>query len=200
MKNLTSDTAKRPLYNSLRLARVVLVLLAMLGWVGCNDKEPPVGYSVSPKVAEVAPDFSLTGLDGKSHRLSDFKGQVVFLNFWATWCAPCVLEMPSIERLYQSLKDKGLTVITINTDDSSSEEKVKKFVDTYGLNFKILRDPNFSVLDSYRVSGFPETFLIDREGKFLSFKDPKTDSDLVRIISDRPWDSAKYLKELEKLL
>ena len=175
-------------------------LLILLCCLGCNDKERPISGPGSLKAQDLAPDFELSGIDSKTYHLSDFRGQVVVLNFWATWCTPCVLEMPSLERLHQTLKEKGLRVIAVNMDDPGTEAGVKKFVESYGLNFAVLRDPNYSAAGKYGVSGFPETFFISREGKFISFKDPLTGTESVRIISDRPWDSVNYLKQIESLL
>lgn len=198
--NSINDMQKRPLRKRSKLIRLALLLVTVLAIFGCNEKEAPVTKFESLKSSEAAPDFELVGLDSKTYHLSDFKGQVVLLNFWATWCGPCVLEMPSFERLYQSLKAKGLQVIAINMDAPGSDAAVKKFSESYGLNFTVLRDPNYLVADKYGVTGFPETFIIDREGKFISFKDPSSGNQIVRIISDRPWDSVNYLKELESLL
>ena len=177
---------KRRLSSRLKLLHLPLVLLMLISSFGCNEREPRVAPADVFKAGETAPDFELVGIDSKLYHLSDFKGQVVLINFWATWCAPCVLEMPSFERLYQSLKDKGFQIITINMDAPGKDAEVKKFAESYGLNFSVLRDPNYSVADKYGVSGFPETFIVDRDGKFISFSDPYAKSKLVRIISDRP--------------
>ena len=181
-------------------ATITCLLIILLVDLGCNDKEVRLGASSLFHAQDAAPDFELTGIDSKVYHLSDFRGQVVLLNFWATWCGPCVLEMPSLERLHQTLKDKGFRVVAINMDEPGSDAAVKKFSESYGLNFTVLRDPRYGIADKYGVSGFPETFIINREGKFVSFKDPSTKTEQIRIISDRPWDSVNYLKELESLL
>ena len=134
MKSSIDDMAKRPLSNRSKQLRYSILLAALLGGFGCNEKEAPVSGPSVLKTDEAAPDFELSGIDSKLYHLSDFKGQVVVLNFWATWCAPCVLEMPSLERLHQSLKDKGLRVIAINMDAPGADAEVKKFSSSYGHN------------------------------------------------------------------
>jgi peroxiredoxin len=184
----------------LRTYYIVFLGCVLLGCVfGCTDKEQPITKQDKIIAGELAPDFELQGLDSKIYHLSDFRGKVVLLNFWATWCVPCVLEMPGLERLHQALQAKGFTVLSVNMDDGG-DEKVKKFVESYGLNFGILRDPKYAAADKFGVTGFPESFIIDRSGKFVDFKDPYSKTPKVRIISDRPWDSVNYIKELEKLL
>jgi peroxiredoxin len=200
LKSSIRDTVRRLLSSNFKPLSFYLTIVMLLCSSGCNDKELPNSGSGSLKAFDLAPNFELTSIDSKIYHLSDFKGKVVLLNFWATWCGPCVLEMPSLERLHQSLKAKGLEVITINMDAPGSDSAVKKFAESYGLNFKVLRDPQYGAADKYGVSGFPETFLIDREGKFIAFNDPASGRQSVRIISDRPWDSGKYLKQIESLL
>lgn len=200
-----NDMLKRPQDRQPKPARFALFFsvvcsVALLACFGCNEKEAPLAKVESLEASQIAPDFELTGIDSKTYHLSDFKGQVVVLNFWATWCGPCVLEMPSLERLHQSLKNKGLVVVTINADSPGSDAAVKKFSESYGLNFPVLRDPNYIAADKYSVTGFPETFIINRQGQFVAFKDPDSGNQTVRIISDRPWDSGNYIKELERLL
>ena len=176
------------------------LVFASLALVGCNEKEPLVASDRLLQAGAQAPDFEAKDLSGNTFKLSDVKGKVVLLNFWATWCTPCVLEMPSFERLSKTFQEKGLLVVAVNMDSVDREEEVKKFVERYGLSFKVLRDPTFEVGSRYGVTGYPETFIIDREGRLVSFNDPQTQRPLIRIISDRRWDSSNYLQEFEKLL
>lgn len=128
---------------------------------------PPAAGSNSaapaPVVGAPAPDFTLTDLNGESVRLSDLKGQVVLLNFWATWCGPCEAEMPAIEDRFTTLKGQGLVVLGINQDEEA--ETVQAFVDRLGLGFPILLDPGAVVGELYRARGLPTTFIVDRDGQ-----------------------------------
>lgn len=144
--------------------------------------------------------FTLTALDGTKRSLSDFKGKVVLLNLWATWCVPCIVEMPSLERLYKTLKPKGFEIVAISVDPPESLDVVKKFVAENGITFTILHDPELTIAGRLGVSGFPESFFIDDEGRFLSVIDPETKAQSVRILSDRPWDSMDYIGLVEQLL
>ncbi len=116
----------------------------------------------APVVGAPAPDFSLNNLAGSAVRLSDLKGQVVLVNFWATWCGPCRLEMPSIQQQYEALKDKGFTVLAVNLDEPA--EDVGRYTSALGLTFPVLLDPGAKVNDLYRVRGYPTTFFVDRDG------------------------------------
>jgi peroxiredoxin len=113
-----------------------------------------------------APDFSLTDLSGQRYRLSDFRGKVVFLNVWATWCAPCRMEMPSMERLYRRLKAKDFVMLAIS-EDEDGKAVVQPFVDQVGITFPVLMDPEGVVPARYGVTGYPETFIIDRDGRVI---------------------------------
>lgn len=117
------------------------------------------------KVGDVAPDFALVDLDGESHRLSDYKGQGVFLNFWGTWCAPCKKEMPAMGRQYQVYKDLGVQVLAVNI--AESDLKVRTFAKQYGMTFPTLIDKNKSVMLAYNVKPLPTTLLINPDGKIV---------------------------------
>lgn len=167
-------------------------------------KEPASVKSTRPlealKAGELAPDFHLSSLSGEPISLSDYRGKVVLLNFWATWCVPCVMEMPALERLSQNFSDKGLVVLGVNLDNLSKREQVKQFTRNYALTFPIALDSSFTVPRHYGVTGFPETFFIDREGRLLKVNDPLKKQETVRFISDRPWDSPLYIEAIAELL
>ncbi|MCI0484688.1 MAG: redoxin domain-containing protein, partial [candidate division NC10 bacterium] len=104
-----------------------------------------------PEVGHPAPDFTLPTLGGKSVRLADFRGKkAVFINFWATWCAPCRLEMPTMEKAYQKYKGNGLEILAISVD-AGPKSAVKNFMDELGLTFPALLDPKMQVLHLYRL-------------------------------------------------
>lgn len=114
-------------------------------------------------IGDTAPDFTLVDLDGKKHRLSDYKGQGVFLNFWGTWCKPCVTEMPAMDSQYEVYKDQGIQILAINIAQSDFE--VQRFADQYGLGFPIVIDKTRSVMEAYNVNPLPTTMLVNPEGK-----------------------------------
>ncbi|WP_059170998.1 thiol-disulfide oxidoreductase ResA [Bacillus sp. FJAT-27445] len=119
------------------------------------------------KTGDMAPDFVLTDLEGNTHRLSDYKGQGVFLNFWGTWCKPCEEEMPYINNQYKEFKDKGVQVLAVNINESNVA--VESFADRYGLSFPIPLDKNSQVMNAYGVGQLPATFLVDKDGKIVRY-------------------------------
>jgi peroxiredoxin len=108
-------------------------------------------------------DFTLPDLDGKEVSLTDFRGKVVFLNFWATWCTPCEDEMPSMQALYDKLKGKPFEIVAVSVDKKGAET-VRKFAEKYGLTFTILHDRRRRIKETYKTTGVPETFIIDQNG------------------------------------
>jgi len=123
---------------------------------------PAATPAPAPVVGAPAPDFTLNDLSGNQVTLSNFRGQVVLINFWATWCGPCLIEMPAIERRYAALKDQGFVVLAIDLDEPITE--VSAFVHELGLTFPVLLDPGAAINDLYRVRGLPTSFVVDREG------------------------------------
>lgn len=149
---------------------VVLVLLALVGagWM-VRDRFFPV------EVGTAAPDFSARTLDGTPVSLDGLRGQVVLLNVWATWCPPCREEMPSMERLYRELGPEGLRIVAVSIDAAQGETDptrrpggdVGAFAREMGLTFDIWHDPAGLVQRTYRTTGVPESFLIDRNGTII---------------------------------
>lgn len=130
---------------------------------GLRDEIYPVDVGVK------APNFDAVTLFAHEKRsLADYKGQVVLVNVWATWCAPCRIEMPSLEALNKEYGPKGLKIIGVNTHDEATDSTVKAFANGYGLTFDILRDMPAPGRDSmtaiYKVTGYPESFVIDKSG------------------------------------
>ena len=114
-----------------------------------------------------APNFEAVTLDTppRIKSLDEYRGKVVLLNIWATWCEPCRVEMPSIEALHKSLGPKGLQVIAISVDEPGFEKQVRDFVQQYSLTFQILYDPDTAgIRKRYQTTGYPETFIIGKDG------------------------------------
>ena len=136
---------------------------------------------------DTPPQFKILNLNGKMEGLEDYKGKVIFLNFWATWCPPCIVEMPAMDRLYKKYKDKGLVVLAVN--DYEPRERVEKFLKNKDYSFPILIDPSGKVTESYRAMALPSSFIIDREGKAIG-----------RAFGLREWDSPDAMKLFESIL
>jgi peroxiredoxin len=110
-------------------------------------------------------DFTLTDLHGKTWALKDLRGQVVLVNFWATWCPPCRTEMPDLESIYKRFKKDGLIVLAITDEEAG---KVKPFVNEYGFSYPIVLDPDKNVHRQFTIEGLPRSFVYDRDGKLVA--------------------------------
>jgi cytochrome c biogenesis protein CcmG, thiol:disulfide interchange protein DsbE len=118
------------------------------------------------EVGSKAPDFraKVLGADQYRTRLTDYKGQVVMLNVWATWCEPCRKELPSFQQLYQEYGPKGLKLVAVSIDAAVSEDSIRKFANHYGITFDVLHDTTHKIEEAYQTTGYPETFIIGPEG------------------------------------
>ncbi len=122
--------------------------------------------SAKAQAGEAAPDFTLRDIDGKEVKLQSFKGKVVMVNFWATWCGPCKLEMPHLDKMDREFEEKGFEVISISTDDARAASKVKPLIKRGGYGFTVLLDKDTTVVAQYNpAKTLPYNALIDREGR-----------------------------------
>ena len=169
--------------SKLTILRIVIVLatLAVLAAIffSRHTREQPVTIS-SP-----APDFAFDW-NGRSTQLKELRGKVVILNFWATWCPPCVQEMPSLERLHRAVKDKGVIILAISVDQDG--QAYERFLRDYGLTFVTARDPQQKISARYGSFKFPETFIIDRQGRVAR-----------KLIGPLEWDQPAVMDFLLKL-
>ncbi len=115
-----------------------------------------------------APDFILYDMEGNKHKLSDYQGKGVFLNFWATWCKPCEREMPYMNNQYKVYKDQGVEILAVNVGEA--DFLINKFVEKHDLVFPILKDKNKDVLNLYNITPLPTTMLIDPEGTITAIE------------------------------
>ncbi len=145
-------------------------------------------------VGSRAPEFSAVTLDNPplTRFLADYRGRVVLLNFWATWCEPCKVEMPSMEKLHREYGHKGLSIVAVSVDEPISKNLIRKFVTDLGLTFDILHEPTGAVNRAYNTYMFPESFVIDRKGiitRFVYVEDwftPANRALIEHLISDGP--------------
>jgi cytochrome c biogenesis protein CcmG/thiol:disulfide interchange protein DsbE len=138
--------------------------LSRLPAAATTGEAPPPG----PREGFSAPDFTLDSLGGGQVTLSDLRGKVVLVNFWASWCPPCRAEMPAIGKVYRSHKDLGLEVLGVNTTNQDSQTSAAAFVQEVGVTFPILFDRNGAVSAGYTLQGLPTSFFIDRKGVIRS--------------------------------
>jgi peroxiredoxin len=141
------------------------------------------------RVGALAPNFSLATLEGPSSSLSEFRGHVVFVNFWATWCAPCREEAPSLDRLYRQFPDEDFEILAVSIDGPGSDAMISAFEEEFDLSFSILLDPEQRAYVAYKASGVPETFLIGVDGHLIE-----------RFIGPRDWDQPRYVNAVRRLL
>lgn len=141
------------------------------------------------EVGDRAPAYSAWTLDGREVALGDFRGRPVLLNVWATWCGPCRVEMPSIQRLYDAYRDRGLAVLAVSVDVGGARDAIRAYVEELGLTFTILHDPGARVSETFRTRGVPETLILDGEGRIVK-----------RVSGATHWDSPGNRALMEHLL
>jgi cytochrome c biogenesis protein CcmG/thiol:disulfide interchange protein DsbE len=160
----------------LRFARPIATALMLLALSGCYSGTRP------PRIGTAAPDFTVKDAD-RTVTLSQFKGQIVVLNFWATWCPPCIEEMPSLVQMQQRMKDKGITVVAVSVDVDDSN--YRRFIRDHNVNLLSVRDADQKSNALYGTFKFPETYVIDRSGvvrrKFIGAVD-WTEPDIVEYL------------------
>ena len=156
---------RNPLKSPYLWAVVAAVTVVVVAWVGRENYQPIITGSE-------APEFTANNMAGETVRLSDYRGRVVLVNIWATWCAPCREEMPSMQRLYEALSDTDFEILAVSIDARAGQNDafgrpggdLQAFAEEMGLTFPILHDPEGRIERTYQTTGVPETFLIGRDG------------------------------------
>ncbi len=167
----------------------VLALLFSFFLVACSEQpasQPQL--SAGAEKGQLAPDFTLKDMQGQDVSLSNLKGKVVVLNFWATWCPPCREEMPSMEMLYRKYKNQGLVILAVNVEENGAQ-LVQGFLQRNPYSFSILLDETAEIQDLYGVFRFPETFIIDRHGNVVE-----------KVTGAIDWTSGPVFKLISSLL
>jgi peroxiredoxin len=169
-------------------AKPLLLALALLSSIISQQTAADEKASTLHPVADrpMAPDFALPDMDGTIHRLSEYRGQVVIVNFWATWCPPCREEMPSMQRAWEQLKDEDIVILAI--DVGEDEDTIFTFTADYPVEFPLLLDLDSRVIQEWPVRGLPTTFVIGPQGRIV-----------YRTIGTREWDDAALLDTLRDL-
>ena len=145
-----------------------------------DQEKAAVGY--------FAPRFTLRNLQGNRESLENYRGRVVILNFWATWCAPCRMEMPSFEKLYRRFRSEGVAVLAVSID-KNADAQIKKFADKYDLSFPILLDAEGEAERLYPAMSIPFTYVIDRDGRVVA-----------QVDGAKNWESRETFEAVEYLL
>lgn len=141
-----------------------------------------------PAEAFLAPGFELPTLSGGKINLKDYRGKVVFINFWATWCATCKVEMPSMQKVYDRFKDRGFEMLTISVD--KEQELIQPFMEKYNLTFPVLLDPEEKIAKQvYKTTGVPETFIVSKNGVIVH-----------KAIGPRDWATEDAMAAFEQLV
>lgn len=169
------------------LVLIAAALLFAAYLFGGKGKEKPVLV----KEGDRAPVFSLPAMDRGAISLADYRGKVVFVHFWATWCPPCVEEMPKLEQLYRRLFGKDFEILAVNVDEGGGEA-LGSFFRKNPASFPVLLDPGGSIAKSYGTFKFPETYVVDRAGTVrfkvigpLDWMAPETVTALSRLIEEK---------------
>jgi peroxiredoxin len=169
---------------------VILVFLGVAALViifALKQNNPYLKFSPL-RVGQPAPDFTLPGLDGKMVSLSDYRGQVVLVNVWATWCPPCVGEMPSMEKLYRALKGENFEILAVSID-ALGKKAVAPFMKKYNLSFPALMDQDGTIKTLFQTTGVPESFIINQEGIFIE-----------KVIGPKDWATPQVVGFFRNLL
>ncbi len=148
---------------------------------------PPAPWEIEGLIGKEAPRLTLPDLNGKSTSIKSFRGDVILLNFWATWCAPCKREMPALEKLYKRYKEKGFRVVAVSIDNDKAA--IEGFLSKIPLSFIILHDKKIEAAKKFKVYAYPTTFLIDRNGIIRE-----------KFIGEEDWLDTSRIKLIERLL
>ncbi len=167
--------------DSILLGAIALLAIALI-WVVIPTLEPRV-----INAGDTAPDFSITTDTGKTVTRDTFGGKLLVLNFWATWCAPCIEEIPTLDAFQRQFAKQGVVVLGVSID--RNEKVYRRFLDRAQVSFQTARDPEANISASYGTFQVPETYIIDRSGKVIE-----------KVISNQNWMDPEFLARMRRLL
>jgi cytochrome c biogenesis protein CcmG, thiol:disulfide interchange protein DsbE len=167
---------------------VALIFLILRVQSPVTENPQPEANQFKPQEGYIAPRFSLRNLKGNLEGLDDHSGKVIIVNFWATWCVPCVKEMPSFEILYRRYRSQGLILLAVSLDKDDST-KVQEFADKYKLSFPVLLDTEGVAEKLYPSFSIPFTYVIDKQGRVVA-----------RVDGAKNWESSETFEAVEHLL
>jgi peroxiredoxin len=139
-----------------------------------------------PEQSRAAPDFSYQDMDGNSHTLADYQGKVVVINFWATWCPPCIKEMPSLQTAWEQLREDDIPVLGVNLGDS--KEAIAGFLELTPVEFPLLLDENMDSMAQWSLKGLPTTHILNGDGQIA-----------FTVLGDREWHTPEILQQIRSL-
>jgi cytochrome c biogenesis protein CcmG, thiol:disulfide interchange protein DsbE len=173
-----------------RVLRLLPLLLGLLAVAPARAEDPAKELELArPPRIQTAKPFEVATPEGGKLSLADFRGRVVLLNFWATWCGPCKEEMPAMERLYQKHRSQGLVVLALSNDSEGSTQRVARFIKESGFTFPVGLDPRLRVASLYGVRVLPSSLVIDRKGGLTHI-----------ALGPREWDRPAANRLFESLL
>ena len=167
---------------------VAITVLVIILSLKLNDSSFEFSNEVAIEDNLPAPDFTFPGLDGKMVSLSDYRGKIVLVNIWATWCPPCVEEMPSMEKLYNKFKEDNFEILAVSID-APGLKAVAPFMKKSNLTFPALIDSEGTIKADYRITGVPESFIVDKQGILIK-----------KIIGPVNWATPKVYRFFRELI
>ncbi len=185
---MSRNESKRPSRLPYALALLALGVIVVVVWSADESVDMIAGVQASM--------FEATTLEGEAVSLDDYRGDVVLLNIWATGCAPCLQELPSMQRLHERIDDEDFHVVAVSVDGLDEQRvcgfvggDVSMWVERLGLTFDVLRDPSGAICETYDTTGLPESFLIGRDGRIYK-----------RLAGATEWDADTYAEQIRRLL
>ena len=190
---MVSETTRKSKEKEFNYPLAILIFVAVTVMIiilslKLNDSSFEFTNQVAIETGTAAPDFTFPGINGKKVSLSDYKGKVVLVNIWATWCRPCVDEMPSMEKLYRKFKEENFEILAVSIDETGLKA-VAPFMEKHKLTFSALIDPKGAIKSVYGITGVPESFIIDKQGQLIK-----------KIVGPLDWATPKVFQFFNELI